>query len=191
MNTFKNKRSLLVAILVCILTAPSVAWAGGGDVGTTALFHLINLVALVGVIVYFARGPVQKMLAERKAQVTFELEEAKRLHEEARALLSKYDSQLSQLDTERNAILEEYRALGQSEKTRILDEAGRQAEKITRDAQLQVENEVRRARQALEGEVIKLATDMAEDTMRTRLDANTQANLFDGYLSDMERGLQQ
>ena len=149
----KGQGAKVGAALWSALCVSSPAWAlasgdGHGSLGTTAVFHAINLIALVGVVVYFARGPVSKMLVERKAQVTAELEEARRLHEEARALLSQYEGRLARLDEEKSQILSDYRQLGEAERDRIVAEAKRQAEKIGKDAELTVQGEVRRARAA-------------------------------------------
>jgi F-type H+-transporting ATPase subunit b len=129
------------------------------------------------------------MLVERKAQVTAELEEARRLHEEARALLSQYEGRLARLDAEKSQILSDYRQLGEAERDRIITEAKRQAEKIGKDAELTVQGEVRRARAALEREVVELASGMAEERLRQRLDAREQGALFDAYLTEIERDL--
>jgi F-type H+-transporting ATPase subunit b len=191
MKKANNKhRVLLGGTLLAAMTTPSVAFAAGGSVGTTSIFHAINLVALLALLIYFARKPMQKMLAERKAQVTSELEEARRLHEEARQMLANYESRLSGLEVEKAAILKEYKDLGQAEKERIVAEAKRQAEKITKDAEMTVQGEIQRARHALEAEVVQLATDLAEEKLRQRLDAGAQARLFDAYLADMEREIQ-
>lgn len=191
MKKADNKhRVLLGGTLLMAMTTPSVALAGGGSIGTTSIFHAINLVALLALVIYFARKPMQTMLAERKAQVTSELEEARRLHEEAREMLASYESRLSGLETEKAAILQEYRELGQAEKERIVAEAKRQAEKLTKDAELTVQSEIQRARHALEAEVVQLATDLAEEKLRQKLDAGAQARLFDAYLADMEREIQ-
>jgi F-type H+-transporting ATPase subunit b len=173
------------------LAAPALALAGEGghDDGVTkmAIFHAINLIALVGVVVYFVRKPLGEMLTQRKLQITKDLEEAKRLHEEARGLLERYDAQLRSLDAERSQVLAEYRQMGETERDRIVADAQRQAEKIRTDAEQTVQNEIRKAREALEAEVVQIAVGMAEERLKERLDAGAQARLLDAYLEDLSR----
>lgn len=186
-----GRRALFAATTALVTTTPALAMAGGGgSIGVTAAFHAVNLVVLVGAIIYFARGPVRNMLAERKKQVTADLEEAKRLREEAREMLSKYEAKLSGLDAECNKIVAEYEEMGKSERDRIIKDAKRQAEKIKADAELTIKNDIRNAREALESEMVQLAADLAEKQLRASLDDKAQANLFDGFLADIERQAQ-
>jgi F-type H+-transporting ATPase subunit b len=136
MNT-KMARRIGAALALATLLTPSVAFAAGGgdsEIVKTAIFHLINMVALVAIVIYFARTPMRRFLKDRKSQVTSELEEARRLHEEAKALLAGYESQIANLDEERKAILSEYKEIGEAERDRIIAAAKRQAEKIATDA---------------------------------------------------------
>lgn len=197
MFSFQNKQRALVTagIALLVLLSPVAAFAGGGGDGasalvTTAIFHLINLVALVGAVIYLARGQVRKALEDRKKQITSDLEEAKRLREEARALLEKYDHQLATLDNERDAILTEYRQIGEAERDRIIKEAQGQADKMAKDAERTIEGEVARARTALESEVVRLAAGMAERMIVEKMSAERDNKLIEHYLSDLEQELQ-
>lgn len=185
---------LLLAIGAALLVAlvPALAFAEGGEGGntemlTTAAFQLANLLLLFGLGYYFGRQPFSKFLTERKEKVTRELDEARKLHDEARVALSNYREKLDQLDTERKSILDEYRVMGEKERDRIIEEARGQANKIARDARLTIDSEVNRARTALEAEVIHLASSMAEASLREQLDKKKQKALVDAYLVDLER----
>lgn len=197
MFSFQNKQRALVTagIALLVLLSPAAAFAGGGGDGasglvTTAIFHLINLVALVGAVIYLARGQVRKALEDRKKQITSDLEEAKRLREEARALLEKYDHQLATLDSDRDAVLAEYRQIGEAERDRIIKEAQSQADKMAQDAERTIEGEVARARTALESEVVRLAAGMAERMIVEKMSAERDNKLIEHYLSDLEQELQ-
>lgn len=190
-----SKRAASLATGAVALAAPTVAMAAGGGEGeghilTTAIFHAINLIALVGIAIYFARKPFQGFLADRKKQITADLEEARRLREEARALLEKYDAQLAGLEAEKESVLAEYREVGEAERDRIITAARKQADKIAADAEKTIETELARARTALEAEVVRLATELAEEALRKQLDARAQDKLVDNYLGDLERELQ-
>ncbi len=196
MQTLKTDRTSLrraqVVALVVTMLVPAVAFAAGdGGLVKTAIFHLINLVLLLGVAIYFVRAPLNRFLKDRKEQITADLEAAKKLHEEARAMLDKYGEQLSGLEAEKEQVLREYRELGESERDRIIEAAQNQADKITADAQRTVDNELTRAKVALEAEVMELATQMAEDMIKERMNANSQTKLIDGYLGELERQMQQ
>ncbi len=177
-------------LLVTLL--PALAYAEGGDHGAlgstagVAAVQLINWLGLFGVIAYFGGKKIKAMLVDRKKQVTADIDEAKALHEEASALLSKYESKLGKLDEEREEILADYRAMAETEKDRIVAEAKRQAEQIVADASATVEQEVNKAKTKLEGEMMVLAAKYAEEMLTEKLDNKAHRGLVDQYTKDLE-----
>ena len=184
-----NKNTLAACAALALTLLPTLAWAegGGGDSEfiTTAVFQLLNILILFAAGYYFGKKPFSKFLKDRKERITKELEEAEKLHEEARAALARYRSKIDSLDDERKSILEEYRRMGSKERDRIIADAKVQADKIGKDAQQTIENELLRAKTALESEVVTLAASLAEDAIREKLDRNKQKALVDAYLDDL------
>lgn len=195
-RTSTHTRSSLSRALPAALAAatfatlvPSVALAAGGDFGAfleDAVFQAINMALLIGIAVYAGRKAFQQYLADRKTMLSRELEEAKRLHTEAKALVTDYKAKLDAFDEERSQLLEEYEALGKSERDQIVADAEAQAAKIREDAEATVAQEIAQAKATLEAEVLSLAAEMAEDIMRERLDAKRQDALVDDYLAQLE-----
>jgi F-type H+-transporting ATPase subunit b len=186
-DTMRNRFQKLTVVLAILLT-PTVALAAGDNSAliTTTIFHAINLAILIGLLVAFARKPLNKFLADRKAKVTSDLEEAARLREEASALLAKYETQVSGLDAERDKILADYRRMGETERDRIIAAANKEADRIARDTETAMTQEITRAKVALEAEVVELAGQIAERTLREQLDARGHAKLVDSYLAGLD-----
>ena len=82
-------------MLVAVLLTTTPAFAAGGpfiSLGNTDFVVLIAFLAFVGVLVYMkVPGMLTGMLDARAAGIKADLEEAKALREEARALLSSYE----------------------------------------------------------------------------------------------------
>ena len=177
-----------VAVTLAITLMPAVALASGDDgaIITSTIFHAINLAILIGIIVYFGRKPVGAFLSARKAKVTHDLEEAARLRAEAQELLTRYQGQIASLDTEREALMADYRAMGESERDRIIAAANREADRIAKETENSMEREVTRAKAALEAEVIELAAQIAERALREKLDTRGHAKLVDSYVAGLE-----
>ncbi len=177
-----------LAIVLAVVLTPSVALAAGDDSAlvTTTIFHAINLAILIGILVAYARKPINKMLAERKSKITADLEEAARLREEAAALLARYETQVSGLTAERDQLMNDYRSMGESERDRIIAAANKEAERIARETENAMTQEIARAKTALEAEVVELAAQIAERTLREQLDTRGHAKLVDGYLVGLE-----
>lgn len=176
-----------IGILLAVTLTPSVALAAGDDSAliTTTIFHAINLAILIGILFVFARKPINKFLADRKSKVTADLEEAARLREEASAMLVEYQSQVDGLAKEREALMADYRAMGEAERDRIIAAANQEADRIAREAENAMGQEIERAKAALETEVVELAAQIAEQTLREKLDARNHAKLVDNYLAGL------
>lgn len=196
LNARLNMKHRIAAITSALLVTalPSVAFAEGGagepDFLTTAVFQALNLAILFGLGFYFGRQPFSNFLKERRERVTRELEEAKKLHEEARANLADYKRRLDALDGQRDKLLKEYQTMGEKERDRLIEEAQRQADKILRDAQSTVDGEIKRARASLEAEAVNLATAMAEQAIREKMNRDAQKHLVDAFLSDLEHQIE-
>jgi F-type H+-transporting ATPase subunit b len=182
-----HKTICTLAAALVVLIVPAVALAGGGDseIIQLTILHAINLALLFVILFIFVRKPLRAFLTDRKSKVTAELEEAARLREEAAALLAEYEEKFSGLDAERDQLLADYRQMGEAERERIIQGAHEEAARIGRDAEATMAQEVDRAKAALEAEIIQVAVEIAEQTLRERLDAPTQARLVDGFLTGL------
>ncbi len=194
----KSKRSTGRGVALALGAGLLVSWpalalageGGDGELIKTTIFHLINLVALLAGVIYVARGPLSSYLKARKARVMSDIEEARRLHEEARALVDRYEAQIAGLDAERAQILNEYKEIGKAERERIMAAAHKQAAKMTADAERTVALEIQRAKDVLQAEVVRLAAQMAEASIREKLDASRQSRLVDDYIKVLEGSIQ-
>jgi len=182
-----HKTICTLAAALVVFMVPAVALAGGGDseIIQLTILHAINLALLFVILFIFVRKPLRAFLTDRKSKVTAELEEAARLREEAAALLAKYEEKFSGLDAERDQLLADYRQMGEAERERIIQGAHEEAARIGRDAEATMAQEVDRAKDALEAQIIQVAVEIAEQTLRKRLDAPTQARLVDGFLTGL------
>lgn len=168
-----------------LLSSPALASGEGGGFATVA-FHAINLAILLGIIIHFARKPISRALAARADGVTKEIDEAARLHREAKALLDEYEGKMKSLDAEAAGLLAHYRAEGEAEKARLVADGAAEAARIQREAARTVENEIGRARKRIETEIVNAAIVAAEKTIREKLTPADQRRLTGDYLNALE-----
>ena len=175
---------LAAAAALTLVSQPALA---GGDGGfSTVIWHAINLAILIGLVVYFAKKPVQRAMKARAAAITKAIDEAQALHAEAKAMLDEYEAKIAALDTEAAAILAQYRAQGEGEKAKLIAEGEAEAARLKSEAERTVANEVARAKQGLEVEVIDRAVSAAEQTIREQLTPADHRRLTSEYLSGLE-----
>ncbi len=176
---------LKVLLATLFLAAP--AHAGGDEPGwTMVIFHAINLTILIWLIVRYAGKPIARALEARADSVAREIDEATRLHAEARGMLDEYEAKVSALEAETSSIVSDLRAQGEAEKERLVAEARVDAERIRRDAERAAQSEMERARRKLEAEVVDLAIASAERAIREKLTPADHRRLTGEYLSRLE-----
>ena len=130
--------------------------------------QFINFAVLVAALVYFLRKPLKEYLLKRHDTVKEKIEEADRLLREAEEAKKAYEEKLSRLEGE----IEAFRTLGLGrdgkEKKKILDEARGLASRISEQARLAYEQEMKEAlakvRAEIAGRTIKAAERKVRET---------------------------
>ncbi len=155
------------------LAMPVLALAAGESHGgeahaagpTSLAWYFVNFGLLLGLLYWKARGPMNQFLVDRKEKILADLRAAERLRDEARAKLAEIEGRLSTLDHEVQSILDETMRVAEAERERILRGAEETAARIRSQAELMVEQEVRRARLDLAREVTEIAAREAQSML--------------------------
>ncbi|MGM0558573.1 MAG: F0F1 ATP synthase subunit B [Myxococcota bacterium] len=177
------------AVLAVLLLAEPAFAAGGGEEGFPWLnwgFSILNLIIFLWLIVKFGGSQIQGFFKNRREELIDDLEEARRLREEAEARLEEYSTKLDALEDERKKLLDEYHEQGEREKKRIIEEAKEQVERMHRDAQVTIAQETKKAIAELETQAVDLAVEMAEDLAKKRLDSGQRDKLVANYVGELE-----
>ncbi len=171
-----------------LLAAPALA-AGGGEenVVKDLLYRVLNLVILIGVLVYFARKPIQGFFSDRRNQIRDSLGAASELCRRAEARYSKWQRKLADLEGELASIRETARERAEREREQILADARAAAERIKHDARSAVDQEVRRAKAQLRDDASELAIELAAEILREQVTTRDRERLFDEFVERIER----
>ena len=145
-------------------------------------------VILLGVIVYFARKPIIAFFADRREQISSDLDEAAEVLEKAEGRFAEWQRKLIELDREMEQIRSDGRDRAQAEYEGIIADARAVAERIKRDAEAAVDQELRRARNELRDEAALLATELAEKLMREQIGDPDRERLLDEFITRIESG---
>lgn len=185
----KNARTqAIVALAVTTLWSVDAFAAGAGEGFPWVHWgvSMLNFVIFLGILIWFAGPKVQEFFHQRREVLLADLNEAKRLREEAQEKLDEYSGKLDELDAEREKLRNEYHEAGQREKDRLVAEATKQVEKMRADAEMIIQQETRKAISALERQAVQLAVDMAEEAMKAKLNPLTHNALVDQYVNDLK-----
>jgi F-type H+-transporting ATPase subunit b len=176
-----------LALCLCAVAGPAIASddSHGGD-GMQFFFQALNLAILLGVLVYFGRKPIKGFLADRRDQIKGDVDQAAALLEAAETRYAEWQRRLIDLDSESETIRNDGRRRAEEEAQAILAEAQAAAERIHRDAESAVEQELRRAKARLRDEAATLATELAERILKEQLGAADKERLMDEFITRVE-----
>jgi F-type H+-transporting ATPase subunit b len=188
------RMSLRMTLRTCLLpigvlvAAPGSAWAagdGGGGV-MDLVWQAVNLLLLIAVLVYFARKPLRTFFEDRRKQIKGELDDAASLLAQAEARYADWQRKLIDLDSDLAEVQAEGRRRADEERESILADAQAIADRIHRDAVAAVEQELRRAQAVLRNEAAELATEIAEQILREKLQSSDSDRLMDEFITRVE-----
>jgi F-type H+-transporting ATPase subunit b len=178
------KNAIVVSLIILLL--PSLAIAGG-EAGWARLgWQAANLFLLLAIIIYFGRKPVSNALKVRSEVISNEIDEASRLHAEAKEMLMSYEEKLAGLDDQVEAMMKQYKESGEAEKARLIAEGEAEAKRILGEAERTAQGEFIRARAKIESEVIERAIAEAEQSIVENLNPSDHRRLTAEYLGQLE-----
>jgi F-type H+-transporting ATPase subunit b len=168
-----------------LLAAPAHAAAGGS---MDLVWQGLNLLLLIAVLVYFARKPIQNFFADRRSQIKSDLDQSAELLEAAETRYADWQRKLIELDEETEKIRADGLRHAEEDAAQILADAQAVAERIHRDAETAVEQELRRAQAELRAEAATLATELAERILKAQLADSDRERLLDEFIVSVEPG---
>ncbi|RDV37339.1 hypothetical protein DV096_15305 [Bradymonadaceae bacterium TMQ3] len=185
-----SRRAIFVQVLVLLVcvSAPAFAAPAGDGHGfpwaawATGIF---NLAVFLGIIVKFGGPAIRDFFANRRETFLADMNAAKLAREQAEARLAELNAKLEALERDRQSMLDEYHAQGEREKQRLIDAAKKGVEKMRADAELTIQQEVKRAVAMLEEQAVNTALEMAQRVARDRVDAGVQNKLVESYVAEL------
>ncbi|MDR1577416.1 MAG: ATP synthase F0 subunit B [Deltaproteobacteria bacterium] len=175
--------------LVTIFTAPALAAEAGYNSAQWRDFfwRAINFVVFVGILFFLLRKPAGAFFRGRRENIARTLEyletQTKNL-EEQNAVMRR---QLSELASERTAILAQYERDGARERDRIIAEAQKAADLIVERTEAAMAQELVVARRILAAETGELAVKLAEELVVNNIKPEDQARLGHEFMERVIR----
>ena len=176
-------------ITIIILSMPHIAYAvGAGKEAEPAtpsdwLFRIINFSLLAGVLIYFVGGILKSSLLERKNAVERLLKEAEETAQEAKKRLAEIEERVRKREEEAMAIIEDAKNRGESEKALLIEEGNKVRERLERHEKVRIDQELKKAKDALHIEAVTLTMEFAEKKIKKDFTNKDQDNLIEEYLA--------
>ncbi|WP_022901834.1 F0F1 ATP synthase subunit B [Humibacter albus] len=174
----------MIHAIVVAEEAPNPLIPSASDLVWSALCFVV-------ILIFFwklALPRMKKMLDERAEAIEGNIAKADEAQHQAEALLEEYTAQLADARSEAAHIREQAREDGKRIVAEHKDQATSEADRITRNAQVQIDAEKKAAAVALRAEVGSLAIDLASGVIGESLkDSTTATGVVDRFLAELEQ----
>ena len=192
---------MLAIVLNFFLLLSSAAATGGESAGGWAAFRefwnhyfnypgfelwkFLNLPLFSAFLVYVAKKPLGDAFKAKREAIRAELIRAEEEKKAALSRLTSAEAKLASLDNERQLILNKAKQEADAEKRRLLEQAESEIAKLRE----QTAGEVARLTQQTKVELKRFSAEesirLAEEKLRSRIDANADANLVKSGIQAM------
>ncbi len=155
----------------------------------TALFVLLNTIALFLVMKKFLFAPILKMIADRQAEIDGMYQDAENTREQANAMKEDYSQKLEAANETSQRIVQEAVIRGQNREEEIVRDARSQASAIMDKARADIAQEKKKALNDAKDEISGMAMAIAEKVVGRSLAEADQQRLVEQFIDELGEDL--
>ena len=150
------------------------------------LFIIIAFLVLMVILKKVAYGPLTKVLDERAAKISSDIDSAEKARQEAEKLAAQRQSELADTRQQATKVVADAKASAQKQSEALLAAASERATLINQQAQTDAEKLKEDAISNAKDDVAALSVAIASKLMQKELSLDDQQALIDAYISDLE-----
>lgn len=151
----------------------------------TALFTLLNFLALFFVMKHFLVGPVLKLIQDRQKEIDDLYLDAGNAKDSAQAMEAEYKEKLAVASQTGERIVKEAVARGQAREEEIIRQANEEAGAIMDKAAADIAMEKKKALNDAKDEISGMAMAIAEKVVGRELQTADQEKLIDEFINEL------
>ena len=136
---------------------------------------------------YLLRKNMPPFFQARTTDIQKDITDAQATKQAAEKRAAEMDARVKALGADIDKFRAQAKIEMEQEAARIRQETAHQIEKLQKQAEQEIESAGNLATRALSAYAAKLALDLAEQRIRTRLDASTEAGLVDDFTKDLQQ----
>ncbi len=180
---------LLISIAFIFLIIVNFAYAEGhaeGGYSKSQWFDFawktLDFVLLVGFLYWMLAAKIKEFFVGRRQEIKESMEIAAVQKTEAEKKYREYSEKIDKASQEIDGIIEMIKAQGVAEKQKIVEDAGKVAQKMKEDAQSRIEQEFNKASHQLRSEAVQLSVAMAEEILKKNITAQDHEVMVKEYI---------
>ena len=151
----------------------------------TALFTLLNFLAVFFVAKHFLIGPVMKIIQDRQKEIDDLSSDANAAKADAEAMQTEYQAKLGDAQATSERIVKEAVSRGQAREEEIIRQANAEASAIMDKAAADIAMEKKKAINDAKDEISDLALAIAGKVVGRELNAADQSDLVDAFINGL------
>ncbi|MBX3232897.1 MAG: ATP synthase F0 subunit B [Labilithrix sp.] len=165
-----------------------INWTDISDKSRPAFLALaVNFGLLLAIYFAIGKKPVVEGLKKRRVDIGKDIDDARKMLEEAKERAKKYQADLKNADVDAATAKASLVSAGKGEVERVLSEAEEKAERMKRDAERLVEQEQKQLRQDILLETIDRAMTQAQTILEKSATSEDHARLAQELLAELAR----
>lgn len=149
------------------------------------LFILISFILLMLAVKHYAWGPITKMMDDRSAKITGDLDYADQERASADKLKKEREEALKNSRAEAIEIVNKAKQNGDDQKKTIVDQAHSDAEDVRTKAKSDAEKAKQDAMSEAQNDIANLSLEIASKVISKELNADDQKSLIDSYIKEL------
>lgn len=183
MKESKSKVKVIVTLVFALCVAAFAAGYGSHNELVDFAFRMITFVLFLAVIWAAAGAKMKAGLRGRSQNIAKELADLETAKVRANKALKEVESQIINLDKERQTILASYKAQGEAIKSEMVLKAEKTAKQILAQSRLTAQNEVNKALDEMRSIMADEIIEATEKLLKERLGNKEHEKLIDKSLS--------
>ncbi|WLR41640.1 F0F1 ATP synthase subunit B [Bacillus carboniphilus] len=161
-----------------------VLGSGGGAELGTIIYQLVIFLILLALLKKYAWGPIMDLMKQREDHIASEIDGAEAKHAEAKNYLEEQREMLKEARQEAQAMVENAKKIGDTQKNDIIQAAKTEAERIKEAAKKEIIQEREKAVTALREQVASLSVLVASKVIEKELSEQDQEKLINDYIKE-------
>ncbi|MEE9524285.1 MAG: ATP synthase F0 subunit B [Thermodesulfovibrionales bacterium] len=187
----KYMKILIITVLMVIITAGIVfASSGDGEHETSIMdwvWRFLNFAILVAILVWGAKLlGVKDYFKKRTELIEKSIKDAAEAKAAAERALKDIEDKLKLKDDEIKKIMESARKSGEADRDALVEDGKIMSERIKEQAKLNIEMELKQAKEELKADAARLAIELAEKKIKDRLSHDDQMKILEESLKKIE-----
>jgi len=142
------------------------------------VIQISSTLLLFLVVRYFFWNNITDYLEERKKHMAEEYEEADNANLEAQSLKAKVVNELTEIRLGAKAVIDEAKERGETERSKIVNNAKKEAIVVIENARKEIDSEIEKARSKINDEIVSVAVLMAEKVIKKEMDESKYKELL-------------